>query len=249
LKNLKKQHFALTFCLSFIIAFFALTFAFAGSYIVGKTKPTSNIETEKVNDVFIIDPGHGGFDSGAVGQEGTLEKDINLHISLCLNELFMLSDANAYLTRADDTMLYDENSLRSRKAQDVRNRVAFTQNFVNPVFVSIHQNKFPVSKYSGLQVYYSPNNQNSKILAENIQNIVKEKLQTQNNREVKKSGSSIYVLKNLECPAVLVECGFLSNTQEEKLLSSSDYRKKLALCIFSALIDYEDSKINRKEIT
>ncbi len=249
MKKLKNGHFTLTLALSFLIVLFALAFAFTGSYFVGKSIPASTIETEKVNDVFIIDPGHGGFDSGAVGQEGTLEKDINLDISLCLNELFTLSDANAYLTRTDDAMLYDENDSRSKKAQDVGNRVAFTLNYVNPVFVSIHQNKFPVSKYSGLQVYYSPNNQNSKILAENIQNIVKEKLQTQNNREVKKSGSSIYVLKNLECPAVLVECGFLSNAQEEKLLSSSDYRKKLALCIFSALIDYEDSKINRKEIT
>ncbi len=249
MKEHKIKHFASTLALSIIISAIAVICAIVESSLTSSSKTVSVTENQETDLVFIIDPGHGGFDGGAVGQTGVLEKDINLDIATDLHELFTLSGTEAYLTRTSDVMLYDENNSRSRKAQDVRNRVSFTQSFVNPVFVSIHQNKFPVSKYSGLQVYYSQNNSNSKILAESIQDQVKSKLQNDNNREVKKSGSTIYVLKNLDCPAVLVECGFLSNPSEETLLSDSTYRKKLALCIFSALINYQDAKIVRKEIS
>ncbi len=248
MKKNKIKYLASTFAVSLVIAAIAVICAFIEN-LGDSSVPVGVLDEQKNKDIYIIDPGHGGFDGGAVGQTGVLEKDINLDIAIHLQELFSMSGIEAFLTRTTDVLLYNENDGRSKKAQDVRNRVSFTKSFVNPVFVSIHQNKFPVSKYSGLQVYYSPHNSSSKLLAESIQSEVKSKLQNDNNREVKKSGSTIFVLKNLDCPAVLVECGFLSNPKEEALLSDCKYRKKLALCIFSALMNYEDMKNTRKEIS
>lgn len=187
----------------------------------------------------IIDPGHGGEDGGAVGNHlGTLEKDINLLISQELHRLFVLTDIDAVMTRTEDVMLYQAGQESSKKMHDIRNRALFVNQYNNPVFVSIHQNKFPLEKYSGLQVYYSKNHADSKTIAENIQNCTAHNLQRNNNRKIKQAGRNIYLMHNLKCPAVLVECGFLSNRNEELLLNDEDYRKKIAFIIFSSLIDY-----------
>lgn len=187
-------------------------------------------------DTVIIDPGHGGIDGGAVGEGGILEKDINLSISHALNSLLSLTNTSTVMTRTTDELLVDEdNATASKKTQDLTQRVGFTELYENPLFISIHQNKFPVSRYSGLQVYYSKNNPESKTVAENIQKTTKLLLQNDNKREVKKAGTNIYVLKKIECPAVLVECGFLSNPQEARLLCDNSYQQKIAICIFSAL--------------
>lgn len=187
----------------------------------------------------IIDPGHGGMDGGAVGNAlGLLEKDVNLEISKILYNLFKLTDIPVIMTRTEDVLLSAEGESVGKKTADLKGRVDIAQNAENPVFVSIHQNMFSLGKYKGLQVYYSKNNPDSQALAQIIQNKTAEFLQKDNKRQTKPAGRNIFVMHNLDCPAVLVECGFLSNYEEEKLLNTPQYRKKLAFVIFSCVMDY-----------
>ncbi len=200
---------------------------FASSYAVGEY-PT-----------VVIDAGHGGFDGGAVSESGILEKDINLDISLRLASLFELSDIPCVLTRTCDTELVSEyNGSKSRKRGDLMARGEICESFDNAVFISIHQNKFPSSRYRGLQVFYSRNNRDSELLARSIKEANFNLIDCENKREVKPSGSEIYLLDRIKAPAVLVECGFLSNSAEAQLLSDKEYRKRLALMLYSAITSY-----------
>ena len=203
-----------------------------------KSLPSSASEIGSIDKTVVIDAGHGGEDGGTVGVSGTLEKNVNLSVSLYLKRLFELTDIRVVLTRNSDKLMYSEGEENHKKASDVRNRVKFTKQVENPVFVSIHQNSFPISKYSGLQVYYSENNTDSKALAEVIQSTNREFLRPDNYRKIKPAGNNIYVLRKLDCPAVLVECGFLSNEKEEQMLKNEDYQKKMSFVIFSSVVDY-----------
>jgi len=208
-------------------------------YLFNSNEKVSEITTMQNESItIIIDAGHGGEDGGAVGISGVLEKDINLSIARYLSSYLAMTDIDVVMTRTDDKMLYKAGQESSKKTYDIRNRKEIADYYVNPVFVSIHQNKFPLEKYKGFQVYYSPNHADSKVLAEFIQNKTVLNLQKDNNRKVKKSGRNIYLLHRLNCPAVLVECGFLSNPTEEKMLSDEEYQQKLAFVIFSAILEY-----------
>lgn len=211
--------------------------------ITDKNDLAANSKTS-VGTVVVIDPGHGGEDGGAVGVSGTYEKDINLAISKDIAEFFAITGYDCYLTRNTDKLMYDQGQESRKKYHDVRNRVKFTKTFDNPVFVSIHQNKFPVEKYSGLQVYYSANNRNSSVIAESIQNNTKTYLQPDNSRKTKEAVKNIFVLSNLECPAVLVECGFLSNSREEELLCNEEYQRKIAFIIFKSIVENIAGEMN-----
>ncbi len=223
-----------------VVALLTVAFSFAGQKISGNdglfSRKTSASVKEK--SVIVIDPGHGGEDGGAQSSDGTLEKDINLAISEYLEEYLRLADVKTVMTRQDDRLLYNSGEEKRKKFYDVRNRAAVATENPDCTFISIHQNKFPVQKYSGLQVYYSPNDPGSKVLAAIIQENTKQKLQPENNREIKPSGSSIYVLYKTKSPAVLVECGFLSNPEETRLLKTSEYQKKVAFVIFTSLMQY-----------
>ncbi|MBQ8850493.1 MAG: N-acetylmuramoyl-L-alanine amidase [Clostridia bacterium] len=190
--------------------------------------------------VVVIDAGHGGEDGGTVGQNGAYEKDINLSIALMLSDMLRANGIETVLTRSDDILLYDKNSNYhgQKKIQDLATRRKIAESYENAVFVSIHMNSFPEEKYSGLQVYYSKNDESSKFLAESIQSLTKEKLLPDNTRKCKAADSNIYLLDRLSCPAILVECGFLSNPQECARLSDSTYQKQLALCLCKALTEY-----------
>ena len=194
--------------------------------------------------VIVIDAGHGGLDGGAVTSDGTPEKQINLEISQKLYSMFSLSNVSCVMTRSDDRMLYEEEQSSRKKFYDLKNRVDLAKSFEKPVFLSIHQNKFPIKRYSGLQVYYSKNNPSSKILADIIQDNTKTYFQPDNNRATKKAGSSIYVLNNLDVPAVLVECGFLSNENEADLLKEFEYQKKIAFTIFISVMEFLENTEN-----
>ncbi len=205
-------------------------------------RDNEDTDSETLSDTgitFVIDAGHGGEDGGTVGN-GLIEKDLNLDIALRLAALLREAGAQVVTTRESDTMLYDKNSdyAGKKKALDLRARLEITEKCENPVFISIHMNYFPQTQYSGLQVYYSKNNALSRSLAESIQNECKSGLQPDNNRTVKEATSAIFLLHNLPCPAVLVECGFLSNSNEAKLLSDENYREKLAETIFIGIKDY-----------
>ena len=195
---------------------------------------------ESSRPVIVIDAGHGGEDGGAVGVNGVYEKDVNLSIALFLAEWLRADGYETVLTRSEDILLYDRNSNYhgQKKVQDLATRRKIAEEYENAVFISIHMNAFPEAKYSGLQVYYSKNDPSSQALAEEIQACTRELLLPDNERKIKAATENIYLLDRLTCPAVLVECGFLSNPEECERLSTEEYQKKLAFSIYLSLVNY-----------
>jgi len=213
----------------------------------GIKKETQKASNEIAEDfVIVIDAGHGGEDGGAVSDSGIVEKDINLDIALKLHNLIKLSDFNSVLIRDSDRLMYESGQENHKKTSDISNRIKTAKSFENSIFVSIHQNKFPIKKYSGLQVYYSKNNNESEALGKTIQSNVKNLLQNENNRQVKKADKNIRILDSINSPAVLVECGFLSNDREAELLNSEEYRNKIAYLIYCSIIQYLDKNKDGK---
>jgi len=187
----------------------------------------------------VLDAGHGGEDGGASSEVGILEKDLNLSITLLLKEMLEANGAHVILTREDDRLLYDPSVdfVGRKKALDLAARKKIAEETPNSIFVSIHMNAYPLPQYSGLQVWYSPNHPTSKTVAESIQKTVQATLQPENNRKIKSATSSIYLLHHLTSPAVLVECGFLSNPEEAERLATPEYQKQLAFCLFLAIAE------------
>lgn len=191
--------------------------------------------------VIIIDAGHGGFDGGAVTKDGTPEKDINLYIALYLQEHLTMFGFNTILTRDKDQSLESDglNTIRSKKTSDLHNRMKIMEETDNSVFISIHQNIYTQEKYSGIQVFYSPKSvEESSDLANCIQQTVVGTLQPENTRQIKECGTSVFLIYNAVKPAVLVECGFLSNFEEAEKLKTKNYQKKIAFCIALGIQNY-----------
>lgn len=202
--------------------------------------PMPNVDAAAESDItVIIDAGHGGEDGGCEGN-GLVEKDLNLDIALRVASLLEDAGINVVMTRDTDILLYDKNSdyVGKKKAQDVRRRLEIAKNQDDPVLVSIHMNYFAQTQYSGLQVWYSKNDARSKILANLIQSNVKSELQPSNKRVTKEATSSIFLLHNATFPAVLIECGFLSNPDEARALTDENYRQNLANSIFKSIMTY-----------
>ena len=223
---------------------FLLGYAFTSHFIIQNSSTSLPVFNKSDKIRFVIDPGHGGEDAGAIASDGTLEKDLNLEIASLLFSVMELNGKDVVLTRSDDTLLYDQyNDLEDytgkKKVYDLKNRLKIATEKENSIYIGIHMNKFPDSKYSGLQVYFSPNTALSYNLASDIRSVVLENLQPNNKRQVKRADSSIYVLHNANIPAILIECGFLSNQPELELLKNTDYRRALAVNLFSALIKYD----------
>ena len=240
-----KKYLALFIAFSFFLCA-ALTLLIAlGSRIADEQNSFRSEEDENESEeltggvIVVIDAGHGGEDGGAVGRNGVLEKDINLSLALSLSDALESMNVSTLLTRNEDILLYDKSSnyQGQKKAQDLAERRRIAESCENAIFVSIHMNSFPEEKYKGLQVYYSENNEESLVLAQSIQSLTARLLQPENNRQCK-SGGSIYLLERLTCPAILIECGFISNTEECELLSTEEYRQSLAELIAAAIYDY-----------
>lgn len=191
----------------------------------------------------IIDAGHGSPDGGAVGNSGVLEKDLNLSVATMLQKFFESSGTQVLLTRSDDNGIYDiSGSIKNKKVSDIKNREEFIKNSDAQIFISIHMNKFSDSAYSGPQVFYSMNNEKSEVLANCIQKSMIAALNPKSKREIKSADSSIYLLSHTDIPAVLVECGFLSNAEEEKMLQDEKYQRQLAWSVYCGVIDYFNEK-------
>ncbi len=220
-----------------MILFFLISTMFVSmGYKNFEKDKAANANVSFVNSTVIIDPGHGGVDPGA-SANGLLEKDLNLDISLLLSNYLTSFGYDCVLTRSDDVLLFDSNINESRKKQDLYNRVHLAESYNNAYFVSIHMNKFPQTDCKGFQAFYSNNNKSSKALAESLQSNILP-LQPQNHRAVKNGTDSIYVLEHLKMPAVLIECGFLSNYEEAELLKTDDYKMALALSIYCGIAEY-----------
>lgn len=227
--------------IKFVVFILVFTAIIAASYFFGRKliekKLPASLDAKAIT--VVIDAGHGGRDGGTVGVDGvSVEKDLNLDVSLIICDMLQNAGVNVVMTRTEDIALTDPEAGGGLKNQDLVARLKIAQNAQNPVFISIHMNAFPIEKYSGTQIYYSTNNESGKALADSIQNNVKHLLQPENNRKTKPAGSNIYILDKISCPAVLVECGFLSNNEECAKLADKEYRKKLALVISSSIMEY-----------
>lgn len=205
------------------------------------TKNSSELvsSTPVSNHIVILDAGHGNPDGGAVGQDGSIESNLNLEIVLKLQKFLEASNCTIILTRSDENGIYETTAetIREQKVSDMKNRVDIANNSNAEIFVSIHMNKLEQSQYSGWQTFYKNNDDTSKEIAENIQTSLNYFIKKENSRTIK-SISGIYLTKNVEIPLVIVECGFLSNAEENKLLQTDSYQNELAWSIYIGIMDY-----------
>ncbi len=193
----------------------------------------------------VLDAGHGGEDGGAVSLNGTIEKDLNLAITLKTEQIMALCGISPVMTRTTDEIEYpkDANRTRDRKVADTKNRTALVNATDNAVLISIHQNKYGTNTSPrGAQAFYAPT-AGSKEFATVLQDIIVNSLDQANRRIVAKIPSSIYLMNNVNCPAILIECGFLSNAAECELLESDEYQTKLAMAITTAFFNSADMLI------
>ncbi len=206
------------------------------------SKDVADIPIKTDKTVVIIDAGHGGVDSGAVGLNGAYEKDINLSIAKKLNDILKSSGYLTVMTRNRDVCLAgdDAKTIREKKTSDLHNRMKIMESFETVIFISIHQNSFYGAKAKGTQVFYSPNSEESKALADLIQSSIKTGLQPENKRLTKKADTSIFLLYRANKTAVMVECGFLSDYEENLKLCTNEYQNQLAVYIAEAIKIYLD---------
>ncbi len=197
----------------------------------------AEVETER--PVVILDAGHGGEDGGAVGANGLCEKEVNLRLAEFLRDQLTLCGIEVVMTRTDDRLLYDPTvDYHGRKKMlDLRARLDIMRETPNAVFISLHQNAFPQTQYRGLQVWCSPNTEASARLGELIRTQALA-LDPDNGRKCKTADSAIYLLHRAECPAVLVECGFLSNPDDCARLGDEAYLGQLATALLCAIGEY-----------
>lgn len=217
-------------------------FQMANNNTIKNNKTIATMSVPVTNRTIVIDAGHGGEDGGAVSNNGVSESDINLKIALKLQNLLEQSGATVVLTRSDENAIYDidKKTLREKKNSDIRNRVKIGNNSSADIFVSIHLNKIPQSQYYGWQTFFKDGNEEGKKLATCIQNNLNEAIQKENKRVPLKI-SNVYIIKHVEIPTSIVECGFLSNPQEEQQLQTDEYQNRLTWGIYNGIMDYFNS--------
>ena len=229
------------FLLLLFLVLLAGVFSFLAIHFQKGSAPTLSEPTLGFEQV-VLDAGHGGEDGGAVSPQGYLEKELNLSICKQTQILLESNKIPVVMTRTEDVLLYDRNVdyHGRKKALDLAARKQVAENCENSLFVSIHMNAYPLPQYHGLQVWYSPNHVLSQSIAQQIQSTVENELQTQNDRRIKEAGSGIYLLHHLQSPAVLIECGFLSNPEEAEALHSEEYQKQLAFLLTLSILQGEN---------
>ena len=236
-KRILSSVFAILICLSLVVSFKRIS---ANNAIVVSAVPSES-------KLIIIDAGHGGIDGGAVGYNNIIEKDINLSIAKKLETMLTSLGFEVIMTRSDDDMagepLHQNAYIHERKVNDSKTRVEIINSHPNAIVLSIHQNLFSQTKYNGAQMFYSIQNNDSKVIAKLLQTRFSSMLQTGNTREIKPVSDDIYLMNNINNPAVLVECGFISNALEAANLSDDTYQNKVAFVIFAALCDYFEKDV------
>lgn len=216
------------------VALFVFTFQIANK---SNTVPTVSLPVS--NKVIVLDAGHGKPDEGAESSNGTTEAETNLKIALKVQSLLEQSGSTVILTRSDENAIYDldKNTLREKKISDIHNRVKIGNESSADIFVSIHLNKIPEQQYYGWQCFYKQNDEQSTLLAKSLQENLNEAIQKENKRVAMKL-DNVYIIKHVEIPISIVECGFLSNAEEEAQLLDDEYQNKLAWGIYNGIIDY-----------
>ena len=241
---LSKKRITLMLCMVFV-SLYAFSFKIANNMMgdntlngsIGRTVQT--VSTPVSNKVVIVDAGHGTPDEGAESSNGTTEAEINLKIALKLQNLLEQAGSTVILTRSDENAIYDLDSdtIREKKVSDIHNRVKLGNESSADVFISIHLNKIAESQYYGWQTFYKTGSEESETLATSIQNNLNEAIQRENNRQPAQL-NAVYIMKYVEIPITIVECGFLSNPEEENLLQTDEYQEKLAWGIYGGILDY-----------
>ena len=225
------------------------TLAF-GIQISNKEKQALTVETASTpasDKTIVIDAGHGSPDEGAESKTGTTEAQINLKIALKVQNLLEQTGSTVILTRSDENGIYNSNTstIKQKKITDIKNRVKIGNESSADIFVSIHLNKIPQQQYYGWQCFFNSKNENSKILAEQLQENLNKSMQKENKRVALKL-NSIYIMKNVEIPISIVECGFLSNPEEEKQLQEDEYQNRLAWGIYNGITEYFYNIVNNE---
>ena len=218
-----------------VVTFF-IAGAYWGSCAVTVMAQQAPLEREHT---IVIDAGHGGEDGGAVSCTGVMEKEINLEITLKLNDLFQLLGFQTQNIRTTDISVYTEGStIAQKKVSDLKNRVRILSETEDPILISIHQNLYPDARYSGAQVFYAAAGE-GQALAQDIQEAFVQTLNPGSRRQIKEA-QGIYLMEQAKCTGILVECGFLSNPQEESMLRSANYQRKICCVIASSLANFLD---------
>jgi N-acetylmuramoyl-L-alanine amidase len=228
MKKLKIKFFVLLYCGVFIGAVSLCQLASSSVTVLKESEPVQN------RTVIIIDAGHGGIDGGATSCTGIPESHINLQISLRLNDLVQLLGFETKMIRKTDTSVYTEgNTIAAQKVSDLKQRVKLVNETRNAVLVSVHQNTFLDSRYSGAQVFYA-NDDTSRELAKVMQADLISNLNPGSKRQCK-SSDGIDLMQNIQRPGVLIECGFLSNPEEEANLQTAEYQKHIASVVATCI--------------
>ena len=190
--------------------------------------------------VFVLDAGHGGEDGGASSDSGQKESDINLGIVLRLDQLMGFCGRTTVLTRSDDRSIHDASAdtIREKKVSDLHNRVKLVEETEHAVLVSVHQNSYTDSRYSGAQVFYG-GAAGSQLWGAAAQEVLRLALNPENTRAAKAIPDTVYLMNHITCPAILVECGFLSNREEALRLATEEYQKKLAAALTGVCLQIE----------
>lgn len=227
----KGKHWLVFYCFTIVAVLAAAEW---GSRTVTAIADSAPIPREHC---IIIDPGHGGEDGGATSCTGIVESVYNLDISLRLNDLFHLLGYETKIIRTTDISVYTKGeTIAQKKVSDLKERVRIANEAENALLLSIHQNNYPDSRYSGIQVFYAQS-EGSELLAKQLQSSLLSNLHPKTNRDARKS-SGVYLMEHIRCPGVLIECGFLSNPEEEAKLRDSTYQKKMCCVIAATVSEY-----------
>lgn len=218
-------------------------FSDTATHVMQTESGSEQKEEQKEKLTIVLDAGHGGRDPGKVGINGALEKDVNLGIALKLKSLLEQNDINVIMIRDDDSGLYSESD-SNKKVADMRKRVEIINSSNAVLAVSIHQNSFTQEEIKGAQVFYFDNSDKSKIFGELMQNQLKKTL-ADGNKRVAKSNDSYYMLKKTKIPIIIIECGYLSNTNEANLLLKDDYQEKLAWAIHLGIFTFLNQEADK----
>lgn len=228
------QKWAAGYCIILLLTLLAAHGANKAVTVIGENLPIQRSRT------YVIDAGHGGVDGGATSCTGVLESRFNLEIALRLNDLMQFLGQSTKMIRTEDVSVYTEGeTIAKKKISDLKERVRIIGETKNAVLLSIHQNNFPDGKYSGAQVFYA-GTEGSQAMAKQLQAAFIRHLNPGSNRQEKKS-SGVYLMEHISCPGVLIECGFLSNPEEEAKLRSREYQQKLCAVIACTVIENQSN--------